>query len=273
MTAFADLLTPVAAPESRRAAILPEFLQGRAAFGGLVAALGVRAMRAHVEEERVVRSVLVSLVAPVTVGAVTIDADLLRAGGTASHVQAAVRQGNKLCAMMLGSFGIPRRSSLSASAPPGAPDAPPGDLPLVPFIPGLTPEFTQFFEYRWPEDTMPFSGRGHGILQGWIRLKEAIPVADPFLAALGDAWPTPALPMLTRFEVFSTLTWSLELCGRPPLQASDEWWQVRASVEQAREGYVNQEMRIWTRDGRPALVSRQVVAVFASGDAEQDGAE
>lgn len=273
MSAFSDLLKPVDETASRQAEIRPEFLQGRAAFGGLVAALGVRAMRARVAEERVLRSVLVSLAAPVTVGKVTIDVDLLRTGGTASHVKAALRQDGKLCALVLGGFGLPRRSSLAVPAPPGELDALPEELPLVPFIPGLTPEFTQFFEYRWPEEAMPFSGQGNGTMRGWIRLKEHVPVADPFLTALADAWPTPALPMLDQFEVFSTLTWSLELSGQSSLQASDQWWQVRAAVEQARDGYVNQETRIWTRDGRPALVSRQVVAVFASGSTQEGGTD
>lgn len=263
MSAFTDLLKPANEAESRQADIRPEFLQGRAAFGGLVAALGVRSMRTRVARERRLRSLLVSLAAPVTVGGVGIESRLLGEGGTASHGRATLYQNGQIRAEVMGTFGLPRRSPIAVAAPPAPREAPPESLPPVPFIPGLTPEFTQFFDYCWPDEVMPFSGQDRGEMGGWIRLKEAVPVADPFLVALADAWPTPALPMLRQPHAFSTLTWSIEVCAPPPLQDADRWWQVRSVVEQAEEGYIREETRIWTHDGRLALVSRQVVAMFA----------
>jgi acyl-CoA thioesterase len=265
MPTFSDLLRPAGEAEARRAEIRPDFLQGRAAFGGLVGALCVRAMRAHVSEDRPLRSVSISFIAPARTGEVTVEAAVLREGGAATHARAALHQNGAPCALVLGSYGAPRNATLAIPAAAAPALQPPEAYEPVPFIPGLTPEFTRHFEYRWPEEVMPFSGKGRGTMAGWIRLRANLPSSEFFLVALGDAWPTPVLPMLTELGPISTLSWHLEICGRTPRQPSDHWWQVRAEVEQAADGYVHQETRFWTRDGRLALVGRQVVAVFAAG--------
>jgi len=270
MTSFSDLLRPVDQAETRQAEMLPDFLQGRAVFGGLVGALCVRAMRARVDPERHLRSVGMSLVAPAGVGAVRVEADVLREGRAVTHARADLHQNGTLCAAVVGGFGRPRPSSLAVPGASAPPQPPPETYEPVPFIPGLTPKFTRHFEYRWPPEAMPFSGQGRGVMEGWIRLREAVPVSEVFLTALADAWPTPVLPMMTELGVFSTLSWNLELCGQAPWQPSDHWWQVRAVAEQAAEGYVHQETRLWTREGRLALVGRQVVAVFSAGQGKTD---
>jgi acyl-CoA thioesterase len=265
MTSFFDLLRPVSRSEALRAEILPEFLQGRAAFGGLVGALCVRALRACVADDRPLRSVTMSFVAPAGVGEVEIEPRVLREGGAATQAQATLRQNGAVCAVALASFGAPRNANL-AIVPAMAPaQSPPETYEPVPFIPGLTPEFTQHFEYRWPEEVMPFMGKGRGTMPGWMRLRADIPPSESFLVALGDAWPTPVLPMLTELGVISTLSWSLEICGPAPMQPSDHWWQVQAVAELAADSYVHQETRFWTREGNLALVGRQVVAVFSAG--------
>jgi acyl-CoA thioesterase len=265
MASFSELLRTASRAETLQAKIQPDHLQGRAVFGGLVGALCVRAMRALVAQDRPLRSVSISFMAPAAAGEVTIAPSILREGGTVTHAQAALHQDGAVRAVALGSFGASRNARL-ALPPAAAPEQPPPEsyAPL-PFIPGLTPEFTQHFEYRWPEDVMPFTGNGHGSMPGWIRLRADIPPSESFLVALGDAWPTPVLPMLTELGVISTLSWSLEICGRAPQQSSNHWWQVRAVAELVENGYVHQETRYWTRDGRLALVSRQVVVVFPAG--------
>jgi acyl-CoA thioesterase len=263
MSEFADLLYESAESISPdRATIRADFLQGRAAFGGLVAALCVRAMRQRIDRERPLRSILVSLIAPVAEGAVEIQSDILREGRAATHARAEVLQQGKTCAAVMGCFAAARNSPLSAAAEPVRPAHRPEELKEVPFIEGLTPRFTKHFEYRWPDDHMPFLGKGKGVMEGWVRLREQVPVSEVFLTALGDAWPTPALPMLTDMAAFSTLTMSLEYSGLCSLQRSDEWWHVRGVVEQAEDGYVHQETRYWTAEGCLVLVNRQIVGVF-----------
>ena len=48
------------------------------------------------------------------------------------------------------------------------------------------------------------------------------------------------------------------VCARP-----GGWWLLMARAEHAKAGYSSQDMALWGRDGRPVLVGRQSVAIFA----------
>ena len=41
------------------------------------------------------------------------------------------------------------------------------------------------------------------------------------------------------------------------------WWLLMARAEHAKAGYSSQDITLWGRDGRPVLVGRQSVAIFA----------
>lgn len=264
MAELGELLQPVNTPaEARSASVAPDFLQGRTAFGGLMGALCVRAMASVLEAKRPLRSLIVSLVGPVSPGEIEIEAESIREGKAASHARATILQGGSIRVVALGAFGTTRESSLVVKPPPAPVVPTPDALWAAPFISGLTPEFSKFFEYRWPPETTPFSGQGEGVMQGWLRLRAPIAATEPFLVALGDSWPSPALAMLSRPAAFSTLTWSLELTGAPIDQCADAWWMASAKVEQASDGYVRQETRYFDQAGALVMVSRQVVTVFA----------
>src|SRR4051812_28361567 len=66
--------------------------QGRAAFGGLVAALLARALEQVVPPDRTLRSALIDFIAPVAPGAVTVQASVLRAGKSLVHAEARMLQ-------------------------------------------------------------------------------------------------------------------------------------------------------------------------------------
>jgi len=205
---------------------------------------------------------LVSLIAPLGVGQAQVESRVLRIGRAATHVRSSVKQGELTCAVALACFAEPRSSLVSVPAPPPPELSEPETIAEVPFIQGLTPEFSKFFEYRWPLDAMPFSGLGQGVTQGWLRLRDRLPSSEVFLAALGDAWPSPVLPMLSAPAAFSTLTWSLDVIDSEPSQDSNDWWVARSEVESAADGYVQQVTRYWAQNGELVLVSRQQVAFF-----------
>jgi len=265
MPTFADLLCPAETDDAaRQVDVRPDFMQGRTVHGGLLGALCVRSMRRQVTEDRPLRSLMVSLAGPVGEGRVELDSAVLRAGRALTHVRADVLQHGAIAAAALASFGGRRPSSLEREAEEATPRVAPAELAEFPYAEGIAPAFSQHFEYRWPDDAMPFSGRGTGVTEGWLRLRSPIPAAEPFLVALGDAWPAAAMPMLTRLEAVSTVTWSLEVMPRPDYPSADGWWLARARVERAEDGYSHQETRYWDERGRLALISRQVVAVYGS---------
>ncbi len=237
--------------------------QGRATFGGLVAALLVRAMRSHVDPERRLRSVMFSMAGPVEPGRVHVEVHRVREGRTVTHLEArAVQNGEDRC-VCLAMFGIDNASSL-AVAPPPAPTVPgPDEALALPFVPGLTPEFTRHFEYRFAIGGMPFSGSTDRSMGGWCRFSEAGgEVDDEALLALVDAWPPAILPMLNGPTNSSTATWSMDFLPRPKAADIGAWWLYRAQVEAAGHGAATTTAVMWDPDGNPVAVSRQSVAYF-----------
>lgn len=239
-----------------------EWAQGRALFGGLVAAYALRAMRSVVGEERRLRALLVTFAGPVESGRGRLVVERLRAGRSATSVAARVIQQGATAALVEGVFGEDRPSSIEvAAAAAPACEAPEG-LPQLPFVPGVVPEFTQRFEYRLGFGAMPFSGADRAEVGGWTRVRDVAGLArEEHLVALADAWPTPVLPMYSRPAPASSLTWALELV-EPVTGPAGAWYLQRLTAERASGGFASAEMKMWSADRRLAVTGRQLVAYF-----------
>ena len=70
--------------------------QGRSAYGGLAAAFAVTAMRKQLAQAQTIRSLMVSFIAPVAAGEVTVEASLLRQGKNVSQCSANVYHRGRL---------------------------------------------------------------------------------------------------------------------------------------------------------------------------------
>jgi len=156
---FDELLNSVR--EGRDVVIPASWGQGRATFGGLVAALAFDVMASKVAPGRAMRAMQVSFVGPVEPDVPAVfEAELLREGKAVSQVQGRILQNGETRLACLASFGGDRESSVQV-APSPAPEAVPVDqCQELPYIPGVTPEFTQHIDMRWSFGNMPFSGKG-----------------------------------------------------------------------------------------------------------------
>ena len=263
---------------SQAQANIPDgWTQGRATFGGLVAAIlyqPIEAALAQASEEAPqqtpLRSLTLSFIAPAAAGALETSARVLRAGRSAVQIEAHAAQGEQITAAALASFGKPRTSAISVESP-AAPEFPaPDDCQPLPYIEGLVPEFAQHFDYRLGAGALPFSGSETGRIGGWIRFKNAEddqsaePVTTSHLLALIDAWPPAALSLLKTLAPASSLTWTLELmpAAHNTEGAAGDWWQYLAEVEQAEDGYAVIAARLWDAQGRLLARSRQTVTIF-----------
>jgi acyl-CoA thioesterase len=238
--------------------------QGRANFGGLVAALMYASIAVPIKDDRVLRSATISFVGPVTTGAATITAELLRHGKSVTQAQARLVQNGEVVAVMLASFGAPRPSSLNVEAPAAPAFKSPDAAKALPYLPGLSPEFSQHFDYRWAHGDFPFTGSSLPELGGWMRLKGMrgpVDMMDLFL--LVDAWPPALLPLLKAPAMVSSLTWTMEPLYLPARKTVRDWWQYQAVTDYAREGYGNCLARLWDDEGHLVAISRQTVAAFA----------
>ena len=90
------------APGRGTAGIGESWLQGRSAFGGLQAALGVRAMRSLLPEQMPLRTLQTTFIAPLPAGEVRIEASLLRAGKSTVHVEARLFDGEQVASLIVG---------------------------------------------------------------------------------------------------------------------------------------------------------------------------
>ncbi|SDJ89501.1 acyl-CoA thioesterase [Microbulbifer yueqingensis] len=246
--------------------IPPGWGQGRATFGGLVAAMLYEQLAARVDPASTLRSITFSFVAPVGAGKTSLTSEVLRAGRSVTQVEGRMQQNGAPVLAALASFGSGRDSAVHVAADTAPHFMPPGELQPLPYIEGLVPEFTQRFDYRISVGDMPFSGSASNRFGGWVRFRGEeegkVPVTIGHLLALVDAWPPAILPMLKQPAPASSLTWTLEFMEPLPSAGCGEWWQYLADVEQAEDGYGVAQARLWGPQGQPVAFSRQTVTVF-----------
>ena len=248
-----------------RADLTPDWSQGRATFGGLLAAMAHEAMRGQLVDERPLRSLAVSFVGPAAPDQpVDVSAEILRQGKAVTQVESRIHQGGDTVMVAMGSFGSGRESvvSVDQEAPPEAPD--PGSAQPMPQIEGVTPDFMGHYDLRFCLGGFPFSGSSERTMGGWMRFSDAPrAVTHSHLVALVDTWPPAVLPHLSKPAPASTLSWTMELVHPLPSISPSDWLLYRATIDQARDGYGLTRAGIWTADGELVARSQQTVTVFA----------
>ncbi len=261
---FNDAMAAVRESASRTVTIPEKWGQGRATFGGMVAAAMFERVIPLVAPDRPVRSMLVSFVAPVAPGEMDVIVKVLREGKAATQVQATAYQNDQACAVVLASFGGDRESMVSVEQGPAPVFKAPDEAQAFPFIAGLTPDFTRHFDYRYTLGEMPFMGSEQRVMGGWIKLRkaseQAISVAA--LLALLDAWPPAVFSMLKQPTSGSSLTWTISFVNVPQDCSANDWWQYQADIQSSANGYSHIDATLWDKNGKVAVTSRQTVSVF-----------
>ena len=148
--------------------------QGRATYGGLVAAMLISRLIGQLGTQQVLRSATVSFVAPALAGAATLTAEVFRQGKSATQAEARLMQDGQVVAVLLASFGQPRESGIQVEPIHVAPEfkvVAPLDVPQMPYIAGMMPEFFQHIDIRWAKGKPPFSGATRPDFAGWMRYR------------------------------------------------------------------------------------------------------
>lgn len=239
--------------------------QGRATYGGLVAALHLASMKARIEgTPPPLRSLTTNFIAPIAPGEVTIESTLLRQGSNVTQCEARMIQEGRVAAVAFATFGAGRRSDIRIHPHTRMPQMPaPADLRTLGHKAGRDPEFLQHMELRLVDGDQPFSGSDRSSFTGWMRFREPGPsFGEEHLVALVDAWPVPALQRLRAPAAASTVSWTLEIVGDTRHIAPTAQWAYAARADTAVDGYAHAEARIWRPHGSLTAISRQTVAVF-----------
>ena len=240
--------------------------QGRAVFGGVAVALVYQAMRARIPAERPLRSLAITFVAPMECAkALSFEVEVLREGRAVSQVLGRAVQDGQVVTLVQGSFGAGRTSAAVVEAEPAPPIKAAEDCQELPYLRGVTPEFTRHLAMRWGQGGLPFSNTPSREMGGWVRLRGEVPdtpMDECLLLALVDAWPPALLSHLRSPAPGSSLTWTIEFIQPQPVISSRDWCQYQARIEHARDGYGHIAASVWSSAGELMALSRQTVVVF-----------
>ncbi|MCI4645786.1 MAG: thioesterase family protein [Hyphomonadaceae bacterium] len=263
-TSFTDLLAGLSrtADGALQTVIPPGWMQGRTTYGGLTAALCHEAA-VSIAEGMPLRAVQVVFVGP-SGGEVKMTPSLMRRGKNTAFVSVDLTGPQGLAARALFTFGKHRESDYQISDMP-MPNGLPGPERTSPMFSGERsgPHFTQHFDMLLAEGQPPMSQATKSIIGLWLRHRDRTgPVSPTSILALADAPPPAIMSMFTAPAPISSMTWMAEFLTED-LSTQDGWYFARHIAQTASDGYSSQSMSLWSRDGRPILVERQTIAIFA----------
>lgn len=218
-----------------------DWLQGRTLFGGLQAVVGVAAMRT-LAPEAPLRSLQVTFLAPVPGGPVRAVARTLRSGKSTTHVKARIVDGDSTLALMVGIFGLPRTSAVTLR--PRQPAAASAEAFELPWIPGVTPNFTQHFRARWLAGGPPWSGTSEPDNVIELAMRDTGNATEHHVLAMADFIPPIALSYLKTPVPAASLNWMLELVAEDVGSLPLEGWRLDAQMTAANAGYINQSLTL-----------------------------
>lgn len=229
------------------------WMQGRTAFGGASAAMGLAAVLSAEPDLAPFRSAQVAFVGPLG-GTMKIRTSVLRKGRSAAFMGAEIFSNEALGLSATYLFASERESG-AEHLPKRIPELPGrGDPIKVP----ADVAFAQNLD-------LARAGRPEGrdpAIRRWIRLKRRTNLPEAVeLLLIADALPAAALKLFERPGPVSTMTWQLNLLTPTPC-TMDGWWLVSAEAPLAQAGFSSQSMQVWNSSGEPIATAIQSVALF-----------
>ena len=225
--------------------------------GGYLAAILIRALEEHLSGEpaRPLRSLTVHYLCAPRQGPARIAVEIDRAGRSVSFVSVRLEQGERVCALARGVLALDREGFELAPGPP--PEiAGPDDIDPLPRSDDAPP-FGNQFDFRPAVGAPPFSGADEALTGGWIRLSDRGRELDAaLLAALCDSW-YPAV-FATTHEPLAIPTLDLTVHLRAPVPRPDDWVLGLYRTRAARDGTLDEDATLWSRDGELLAHSRQL---------------
>lgn len=236
--------------------------QGRATFGGLVVGAAVAELRRQVAPERRLRVVQALFAGPVPPGDARVTSEILREGRSMTLAEARVWSNDSARVVVSAGFGLSRESALSGAREVMPDWSAPGQCPPMPYVQGLTPEFTRHCRMVFCEGQVPFSASTQSSHGGWTCIPdEAGDLDEALLVAMLDIWPCPVLQRSQWPHPASTVAWQITL-HEVPRTPADGWYAYRSVEESTEDGYHAFRASMWDADGRLLATCHQQVAVF-----------
>jgi acyl-CoA thioesterase len=260
---FSQSLASMQASNGGWSAVVGEdWSQGRATFGGMVAALGNEAMRRLVPVDRPLRGLETVFVGPALAGTVRIDAEILRIGRAVTIAGARVWSADKIAATLTGIYGAARAAEISILPTAATGVRPPEELPdSARSLNTGAPAFVEHFDYRWAEGARPYSGSSLNTVKTYVRHKDPAALTESHVVALIDSIPSVVLQRMRTAVPSNSLIWSLQFLQHDYSFRPDAWWRIDAEVNSAGSGYSCESCLVLDPTGAPAAFGRQMVVV------------
>jgi acyl-CoA thioesterase len=258
---FSEILDSMTLRDGAWSAIIPdEWRQGRTVFGGLQAALMLRALRTLVPADIPLRVLQTTFVAPTASEAVRVEARVLRSGKSAVHAKARLVDSDQTLSLVTAVFGSKRPSRVEV-VPQQQPvhSESPAEFQ---FVTGRAPNFTKHFGMRWLLGGLPFSGNPLPRAVIEVSMNDTAKTSEEHVVAIADAIPPVALSMLDTYAPGSSLTWTLEIFRERLDELSLKAWRLDADLTAGRDGYTSQSVMVWGPGGEAVALSRQCMVVF-----------
>ena len=258
MTAFREAIGWRRTEDRWEGDVDPEWGQGRATFGGLQAAIALRALQ-ELAPDRPPRTLHIAYCGPLGPGPATFHGRVERSGGSVTVATGRFEQGGT-AATVTASFGRGREGRVVVAGS-SAPELRPPTPIRMPQGEGI-PRFTRFVWFDLQEG-MPYTG-SPPTAGGYVRFVEPEPADACYLAALADAWPPAAVAALEAPRPSSSVDLTYDFVRPPPLEdvAPDAWFTFRAETEAAADGYAIERGWLWDEHGRLAVRIRQLRAIY-----------
>ena len=259
---YSDLISSIRFDEAGASHItVPEdWMQGRTTYGGLTAALCLRAAL-PLAAGRPIRSAQIAFVGPASGELVSVPT-VLREGKNTAFISVRMTGPEGVVAECIFAFGAARESSLDFANMPAPATTLPDETPSFSPDENRRPAFSRHFNVRLIKGGRPISGAPDGEIVLWMRHKdEAAPMDAVTLLSIADTPPPAAFSMLTAPARISSMTWMAEfLTDR--FDTDNGWFLAQHVAQTAQQGYSSQAMRLWNARGEPVMVGRQTIAVF-----------
>jgi hypothetical protein len=234
--------------------------QGRGAFGGLVLGALARAIEAfEPEPDRVLRSLMGELSAPVMQGPAIIRVRAVRRGSGVSTFRATLWQDGEERAGATAVLGRARPTLTPWNPVP--PVMPPfASVEPVLLGPPFAPDFSRFFEYRIT-GPLPFSGGTDRSAAGWIRPRRcsAEALGAPEIVAIVDAWIPSAFTTESGPRPVGTVAFAFQYFPpKSPLSPREPLFHRATSVA-GQDGFVVENRELWTAAGELVALNPQTL--------------
>ncbi len=230
--------------------------------GGYVGAIVLRALQAAVADpSRAPRSLTLHYTAPPREGRVEVHTRVERAGRSLTTVSARLLQDERLVALALAAFSKPRGGPELEHAMPEV--APPEQAAPLGSPSASSVSIHERFDSRFAYGAPLGSGAPRAETGGWIRLAEPRLVDAPLVVSFADGWPPSLFSHLAR-DVATRGVPTVDLtvhfrCTLPLAEAKpDDFTLVTFRTRSVREGFLEEDGELWSRDGRLLAHSRQL---------------